>query len=45
MKKHSISLTLLKEIGLGAMLLMTTLTAQAQHYSYESVPGLSLIHI
>ena len=39
MKKHSISLTLLKEIGLGAMLLMTTLTAQAQHYSYESVPG------
>ena len=39
MKKHSISLTLLKEIGLGAMLLMTTLTAQAQRYSYESVPG------
>lgn len=39
MKKHSIHPTLLKEIGLGVMLLMTTLTAQAQRYSYESVPG------
>ncbi len=39
MKKHSINPTLLKGLLLGAVLLLAALTAQAQRYSYESVPG------
>mgnify|MGYP001673339881 CR=1 FL=1 len=39
MKKHSIHPTLLKGLLLGAVLLLAALTAQAQRYSYESVPG------
>lgn len=39
MKKHSIHPTLLKGLLLEAVLLLAALTAQAQRYSYESVPG------